>query len=570
MEPSVFLPQSEDFPVLIIQRGGVDALLEKTLHATSLLRRLSATKHLYALQALKRPTTHWDDLLVHLLTSINAELHEHVSRVWQMDDISTQSHNYTMKENICERHFLDNVSQNSQGRYIIKLPVREQMLNNIGDSRESVLKQLRGIERRFKRDPILKIQYAAFLDEYLSLGHMERWIAFRTQISNQLKIPRCVKFNVHQPIVEVHTYLWSDSTIALNWITSPNFFRKWDEEHWPPSVFPRLDNDLPEQRKIRVLVSTFHSCIIDLLNKHSNLNKICRIIAYCLRLSKAYREHRISTFVSPVETSTTLDCICRTMQQRAFYREYEVLVKNEIVNTSSNILSLSSFLDESGLMRIGGKLKNSNLAFNACHSILLPRKYILTQRIIERERTRNLHADLQATMAFVRQHFWPLSLRRCSVDYAGPLLLREGNEVPITVDIGSKFCVGARLFIVGRLKLLPHSFYINLQKGKTIYPHPIILLHLNPRFLYGNSEPYVVMNYWNNGTWGHEERHQGQLSWMPGRDFVLIIRCEYEGYTIWLANKMIGEFKHKLESSNADTLRISGDVVLYQLSMSYT
>ncbi|XP_012058923.1 PREDICTED: galectin-8-like [Atta cephalotes] len=143
-------------------------------------------------------------------------------------------------------------------------------------------------------------------------------------------------------------------------------------------------------------------------------------------------------------------------------------------------------------------------------------------------------------------------------------------EIPITVDIGSKFCVGARLFIVGRLKLLPHSFYINLQKGKTIYPHPIILLHLNPRFLYGNSEPYVVMNYWNNGTWGHEERHQGQLSWMPGRDFVLIIRCEYEGYTIWLANKMIGEFKHKLESSNADTLRISGDVVLYQLSMSYT
>jgi len=62
-------------------------------------------------------------------------------------------------------------------------------------------------------------------------------------------------------------------------------------------------------------------------------------------------------------------------------------------------------------MRVGGKLKNSNLAFNACHPILLPRKHILTQRIIERERTRNLHADLQATMAFVRQRFWPLSLR---------------------------------------------------------------------------------------------------------------------------------------------------------------
>jgi len=48
------------------------------------------------------------------------------------------------------------------------------MLNNIGDSREAALKRLRGIEKRFKRDPSFKIQYAAFLDEYLSLGHMRR------------------------------------------------------------------------------------------------------------------------------------------------------------------------------------------------------------------------------------------------------------------------------------------------------------------------------------------------------------------------------------------------------------
>jgi len=78
-----------------------------------------------------------------------------------------------MEVNIC--HFLDNVLQNSQGRYTVKLPVREQRLNNNGDSREAALKRLRGIEKYFKRDPtvkIIKIQYAAFLDEYSSLGHM--------------------------------------------------------------------------------------------------------------------------------------------------------------------------------------------------------------------------------------------------------------------------------------------------------------------------------------------------------------------------------------------------------------
>ena len=91
-----------------------------------------------------------------------------------MDDISTQSHNFTMEENICERHFLDNVSQNSQGRYTVKFPIKEQILNNIGDLHESAHKRLKDIERCFKRDPTLKFQYAAFLDEYVSLGHMRR------------------------------------------------------------------------------------------------------------------------------------------------------------------------------------------------------------------------------------------------------------------------------------------------------------------------------------------------------------------------------------------------------------
>jgi len=72
-----------------------------------------------------------------------------------------------MEENICEHPFLGNVSQNPQSRYTVKLSVREQMLNNIGDSREAALKRLRGIERRFKCDLTLKIQYAAFLDEYI-------------------------------------------------------------------------------------------------------------------------------------------------------------------------------------------------------------------------------------------------------------------------------------------------------------------------------------------------------------------------------------------------------------------
>ncbi|KYM81471.1 hypothetical protein ALC53_08066 [Atta colombica] len=196
-----------------------------------------------------------------------------ITRTYQMDDISAQSDNYTM-ENICEHHFLDNVSQNSQGRYTVKLPVREQMLNNIGDSRESAL-----------RICILGMQWNQCQDTFqFEIQHLTEIDSWRHVASSDIPADiLCV-------------------------------------------VFTRLNNDLPEQRKIRVAASTSHPCIIDdLLNKYSNLNKIFRIIAYCLRLSKAHREHAVSTFISPVETSTALNCICRTMQQRAFYREYQAL-----------------------------------------------------------------------------------------------------------------------------------------------------------------------------------------------------------------------------------------------------
>lgn len=141
------------------------------------------------------------------------------------------------------------------------------------------------------------------------------------------------------------------------------------------------------------------------------------------------------------------------------------------------------------------------------------------------------------------------------------------TEVPITIRIQGGIKTGTRLRIVGSLKLLPHSFYVNLQRGDVIYPHPQIALHLNPRFMYGRVPPCVVMNSWHDGSWGPEERHIGHLSWMPGRGFLLTIHCEEEGYSIWLGDKMISEFKHRIPSSVIDTLKIFGDVALNDISM---
>ncbi|XP_011858745.1 PREDICTED: uncharacterized protein LOC105556271 [Vollenhovia emeryi] len=100
--------------------------------------------------------------------------HDQLSRFWQLDDGINNSENLTPEEKYCEQHFLDNVYQNPQGRYVVKLPVKNQLIDKLGESRSIATSRLKGLEKRFKRQPELKREYNQFIKEYISLGHMRK------------------------------------------------------------------------------------------------------------------------------------------------------------------------------------------------------------------------------------------------------------------------------------------------------------------------------------------------------------------------------------------------------------
>jgi len=102
----------------------------------------------------------------------NAQL-EQLSRFWQSETIEN-SNELNVEETFCELHFLNNVSRTPEERYIVELPFKEQTIAKLGDSKETALRRLHGLEKRFARDPDLKTQYTRFLVEYLKLGHMKQ------------------------------------------------------------------------------------------------------------------------------------------------------------------------------------------------------------------------------------------------------------------------------------------------------------------------------------------------------------------------------------------------------------
>lgn len=101
------------------------------------------------------------------------DLHQLVEKFWSIEEDTTNSCP-SVEEAACEEHFQKTVHRNEEGRYIVRLPVRENILNDLDNNRRTATRRFRLLEARLARDQNLKAQYSLFMDEYLSLGHMER------------------------------------------------------------------------------------------------------------------------------------------------------------------------------------------------------------------------------------------------------------------------------------------------------------------------------------------------------------------------------------------------------------
>jgi hypothetical protein len=78
----------------------------------------------------------------------------------------------TAEQQACEEHFLIHTTQQSDGRFVVRLPTKMEP-NQLGASRLSAERRLHAIERRLEKDPGLKVQYHSFMKEYEELGHMK-------------------------------------------------------------------------------------------------------------------------------------------------------------------------------------------------------------------------------------------------------------------------------------------------------------------------------------------------------------------------------------------------------------
>lgn len=123
-------------------------------------------------------------------------LHNTIQKFWQIENVGRKQDKLTNEELKCELDFRNNHKIETDGRYTVKLPLKQNYVE-LGESYSIALKCLLSLERRLEKNIELKTQYTDFLKEYEKMGHMSR-------INPDLDLPGeiCVYLSHHAVIRE--------------------------------------------------------------------------------------------------------------------------------------------------------------------------------------------------------------------------------------------------------------------------------------------------------------------------------------------------------------------------------
>lgn len=192
------------------------------------------------------------------------------------------------------------------------------------------------------------------------------------------------------------------------WLNGAPFLLQ-PESEWLNFFPPPINSTSPEEITFSLfsVVSGEHLFEI-LLKRYSSFSTLRNVVAYLLRVfynGKNLTNKRAGPLTSE-EIQSALFILVKYTQQVHFKEEIDSK------RFSKPLRKLQVFVDENGLLRVGGRLKHSSLSYDVKHPMLLPRSSELTRLIIRHFHEKFFHTSFRSTYYLVSQHFWILCPKR--------------------------------------------------------------------------------------------------------------------------------------------------------------
>lgn len=199
-----------------------------------------------------------------------------------------------------------------------------------------------------------------------------------------------------------HQLWWTGPT----WLADP-------ETTWPQRQPADIDETQLEQRKPGLtcnVVMVVNEMFI-LAERCSSLAKLLRVTAYCRRVLR--RNRRDGQVLAADEIEEARRVWIRLAQQQEFGTPNSNMDTQalEAWARSHTLSKLKPFIDESGIVRVGGRLQNAVVAYEERHPAILPARNVFTRLVILDAHERVFHAGSQNTMGRLHQRYWLLKER---------------------------------------------------------------------------------------------------------------------------------------------------------------
>ncbi|XP_062704207.1 uncharacterized protein LOC134286589 [Aedes albopictus] len=149
---------------------------------------------------------------------------------------------------------------------------------------------------------------------------------------------------------------------------------------------------------------------LPILTKFESFRKTQRIIAYVLMFINNCRkigERSTATTPTISELKEANKRIIQAIQRSELQDEIDRLQAGEPCKRIGN---LNPFLDD-GLLRVGGRIRHSKLAYEVKHQWIVPDKHPVTRRLIAAVHRENLHAGPSSVITALRERYWILNAR---------------------------------------------------------------------------------------------------------------------------------------------------------------
>ena len=218
------------------------------------------------------------------------------------------------------------------------------------------------------------------------------------------KFIRCVNAYV-SPAMDLLPHQNPDSSDINSAPNSPS---------WPVSYYAHQEDIKSDDRDdSRTLIENrftkpFISC-----ERWSKFTKAMRVMAFVLRFIANCRSKakKMVGHISPTELAMSKETLIRCTQKAYFQDEIKLLQKGSSIPKGSKLYPLTPFLDNTGIMRIKGRLENSDLSYESVHPVILPGCWLA--RLVVRDYHKSMHhAGISTLLNAIRQKYWIIGLRR--------------------------------------------------------------------------------------------------------------------------------------------------------------